>query len=167
MIAVRAERIADQATIRAINIAAFDRPDEADLVDALRERGAVLASLVAELDLHPVGHILFSRMWIDTADRAIPAVALAPMAVLPQYQRRGVGARLLAAGIDALRAAGERIVIVLGHRDYYPRFGFTSDKAHLLENPFPPGALMAMELEPSALAGVRGKVRYAKPFSLA
>ncbi len=164
MIAVRAGRPEDRAAIRAIHEAAFGRPDEADLVDALRAEGAILASLVAEIDGRAIGHILFTRMWIDTDAGALEAVALAPMAVLPDCQRKGIGGRLIREGLEVLR--GERIVIVLGHREYYPKFGFTSELARALENPFPPGALMAMEMEPGALAGVRGRVRYARSFDL-
>jgi len=164
MMLVRAERPEDRAAIRAIHEAAFGRPDEADLVDALRVEGAALASLVAESDGRAIGHILFSRMWIDTEPGAIAAVALAPLAVLPGEQRRGAGGRLIRAGLEMLW--GERIVIVLGHREYYPKFGFTSELARALENPFPAGALMAMELERSALTGVSGRVRYARSFDL-
>lgn len=166
MIVIRVEQPEDRSAIRAINEAAFGRPDEADLIDALRGEGAVLSSLVAEIERQPVGHLLFSRMWIETATDSIPAVALAPMAVLPEHQRRGVGSELIQHGLDLLRRDRARIVIVLGHRDYYPRFGFSSEKALPLENPFPPGALMAVEIESGALDGVRGRVRYAKAFAI-
>jgi putative acetyltransferase len=159
---IREERAEDRAAIRAINQAAFGRPDEADLIDALREEGAVLASFVAERDAQIVGHILFSRMWIG----AIPAAALAPMAVSPDRQRSGVGSALVRHGLEFLRQTGERIVIVLGHREYYPRFGFSSQMARALDHPFPPGALMALELVPGSLDGMQGRVRYAKAFEL-
>jgi putative acetyltransferase len=152
--------------VRAVNEAAFGRPDEADLVDSLRTEGSLIVSLVAEREREIVGHILFSRMFIDTANGSIAAVALAPMAVLPRYQRQGIGGRLVAGGLELLREQGERIVIVLGHRRYYPRFGFSVEKARPLESPFPPDAYMAMELAPHALEGIAGKVRYAAAFGL-
>ena len=152
--------------VHSINEAAFGRLDEADLVDSLRAEGFVLLSLVAELEKRTVGHILFTRMSIETAGGSISAVALAPMAVSPEYQRRGIGDELIRHGLDLLRRRGERIVIVLGHPDYYPRFGFSTEKAHSLESPFPPEAFMAMELSPGALAGVHGKVTYPAAFGL-
>jgi putative acetyltransferase len=157
---------AELSHIRLIHRAAFGEPDEADLTDQLREHGDVLLSLIAEVDQQVVGHILFSRMFVDTTDAAIPAVALAPMAVLPSHQRRGIGGSLIRTGLDLLRDAGERAVIVLGHREYYPRFGFSCEKARLLLSPFPPDAYMALELMPGALEGVRGRVRYPAAFGL-
>ncbi len=105
-------------------------------------------------------------MWIDTADGPLAAAALAPMAVLPEHQRQGIGARLIKAGLALLRDEGESVVIVVGHPDYYPRFGFSSEKALNLESPFPPDAFMAMELRTGALDGIRGKVRYPESFAL-
>lgn len=152
--------------VRSINEAAFGRPDEADLVDRLRAEGVVLASLVAELEKRAVGHILFSRMWIETTGGSVAAVALAPLAVLPEHQRQGIGGQLIRQGLDLLRRQGERIVIVLGHPDYYPRFGFSSEKASALESPFARSIFMAMELSPGALDGIQGKVRYPAAFGL-
>lgn len=152
--------------IHSVNEAAFGRPDEANLVDSLRSEGVVLASMVAELDQRIVGHIMFSRMSIETDGGSIPAAALAPMAVLPKHQRQDIGGQLIRHGLDLLRRRGEHIVIVLGHPDYYPRFGFSSGKARSLESPFPPEAFMAMDLSPRALDGIRGRVRYPAAFGL-
>ena len=113
-----------------------------------------------------MAHILFSRMSVETSEGPVAAAALAPIAVLPELQRRGIGGELIRYGLDLLRARGERIVIVLGDPDYYPRFGFSRDKARPLESPFPPEAYMALELQPGALDGVRGRVRYAAAFGL-
>jgi putative acetyltransferase len=121
---IRDEQFGDQREVWQLKEAAFGRADEADLVDRSREEGVVLLSLVAELRGQIVGHILFSRLSIETAPGTLPAVSLAPMAVRPGHQRRQVGSHLVRHGLDCLRARGERIVIVLGHRDYYPRFGF-------------------------------------------
>jgi putative acetyltransferase len=156
----------DSSRIRLINQAAFRRADEADLIDQLREQGDVLLSLIAEVEQQAAGHILFSRMFIDTTDGALPAAALAPMAVLPSHQRQGIGGSLIRRGLELLRDAGEQAVIVLGHPEYYPRFGFSCEKARLLRSSFPPDAYMALELNPGALEGVRGKVRYAAAFRL-
>ena len=163
---IRAETPDDRRGVRFINEAAFGTSEEADLVEALRLEGAVLLSLVAELEDRLVGHILFSRMWLQTAHGAVAAVALAPMAVLPRFQRRGVGGRLIRTGLDTLRAMGERIVIVVGHPDYYPRHGFSSELARALEGPFPREAFMALELTPGALDGIRAVVRYPQSFGI-
>jgi putative acetyltransferase len=156
----------ERSVVRSIYEAAFGRPDEADLVDSLRREGAVLLSLVAEVEQRIVGHMLFSRMSIETSKGPVSAAALAPVAVLPDLQRRGIGERLIRHGLNLLRERGEQIVIVLGHPDYYPRFGFSSEKARSLESPFPPEAFMAMELISGALEGIRGKVRYPAAFGL-
>jgi putative acetyltransferase len=163
---IRREDPRDIPAIRSINEDAFGRPDEAGLIERLRAEGVVLGSLIAEMQNRAVGHILFSRMWIDTTAGAVPAVALAPMAVLAEYQRQGIGQQLVHHGLDLLRGQREQIVIVLGHPDYYPRFGFSVERARCLESPFPPEAFMAMELIPGALAGIQGKVRYPNAFGL-
>jgi putative acetyltransferase len=163
---VREEQPGDAPRIRKVNQAAFGRADEADLIDELHREGVVLLSLVAELDSEIVGHILFSRMAVETAQTSVAAVSLAPMAVLPDHQRRQVGSQLVRHGLTTLRERGERIVIVLGHKEYYPRFGFTSGKARYLASPFPPDAFMALELADGALDGIRGTVRYPSAFGL-
>lgn len=157
---------AERSAVYSVNMAAFGQPDEADLVDRLRQEGVVLVSLVAEHRKRIVGHILFSRMLIETESGSVSAVALAPMAVLPEFQRQGIGGQLIRYGLELLRTRGERIVIVVGHPSYYPRFGFSCERARSLESPFPAEALMAMELTPSALDGVHGKVRYPAAFGL-
>jgi putative acetyltransferase len=163
---IRAEETPDYQAIRRVNEVAFGTTEEADLVESLRQDGAALISLVAESGGRIVGHILFSRMSIDTASGAIAAVALAPMAVFPEYQRQGIGKELVRRGLDDLRARGEQIVIVVGHPEYYPRFGFSSALARPLESPFPSEAFMALELRDGALDGVRGRVRYPAAFGL-
>ena len=163
---IRAERDADHLAIRAVNEAAFGGREEADLVEALRADGTVLLSLVAEVDGQVVGHVLFGRMSIETPSGDVPAVALAPMAVVPGHQRQGIGRQLIPAGLDQLRSRGEQIVIVVGHPAYYPRFGFSSETSGGLDGPFPREAFMALELTPGALAGVRGLVRYPAAFGI-
>jgi putative acetyltransferase len=152
--------------VRSIHETAFGRRDEADLVEGLCAEGAVLLSLVAEWEARVVGHILFSRMFIETAYGPVAAAALAPVAVLPEFQGRGMGGRLITGGLELLSGLGERIVIVLGHPEYYERFGFSCERAGSLESPFPPEAFMARELIPGALDGVRGRVRYPAAFGL-
>lgn len=159
---IRFESAEDALAIRFVNEAAFGGPDEAVLVDRLRRDGDVLVSLVAALDERVVGHVLFSRMHIGS----VAAVALAPVAVLPEYQRRGIGERLIRRGLERLREMGEGMVIVVGHAGYYPRFGFSTEQAREIESPFPRDVFMAMELQPGALENVGGPVRYPAAFGL-
>lgn len=156
----------ERASIRAVNTAAFGRSDEADLVDKLSRGEHGIISLVAELEGSIVGHIMFSRMWINTLRGLAPAIALAPVAVLPVHQRKGIGGLLIQHGLELLRDRGEKIVLVVGHPDYYPRFGFSPEKAKLLESPFPSETFMAMELRAGALDEIRGSVIYPPAFGI-
>ena len=164
-VAIKSEADRDQQSIWAVNQTAFDGDDEANLVDALRDGGFVMVSLVAELDEEIVGHILFSRISVLTETGTVDAVSLAPMAVLPDYQRQGIGSKLVKAGLQTCRQQGHMIVVVLGHPEFYPRFGFSADLARPLESPFGGGeAWMAMDLVPGALTGAAGSVKYPPPF---
>jgi putative acetyltransferase len=160
------ENVDEQASIRAVNEAAFGGSEEADLVDKLRGSEHALVSLVAELNGSIVGYVMFSRMWIRTSAERVPAVALAPVAVLPQHQRNGIGSRLIRHGLELLRSRGEAIVIVVGHPGYYPRFGFSTDRAKSLGSPFPAEAFTAMDLRLGALDGIEGSVAYPPAFGL-
>jgi putative acetyltransferase len=146
--------------------AAFGGSDEADLVDQLRGSEYALLSLVAELDGRVVGHVLFSRTWIETPAGRVSAVALAPAAVHPEHQREGIGSGLIEHGLELVKARGEGIVIVAGHPQYYPRFGFSTEKARFLRSPFPAEAFMAMELRAEALQGIEGSVVYPPAFGI-
>ncbi len=164
-IEIRSEKNNDRDAVWRINSAAFETDAEAILVDALRDGGFAEVSLVAELDGALIGHILFSRLVIVTETGREQALSLAPMAVLPRYQRQGVGSSLVNAGLEACSRRGHKAVLVLGHPEYYPRFGFSAQQAEPLESPFGGGsAWMAIELVPGALAGIRGWVEYPPPF---
>ena len=163
---VRGEHPEDRTSIRFVHEKAFARRDEADLVDGLRNQGGVLASFIAEIERRIVGHVLYSRMSIETADMPVPAVALAPVAVLPEMQGQGVGTQMIRHGLECLRGAGEQIVIVLGNSKYYARFGFSTSKARSLTSPFPSESLMALEFKPGILDDLHGEVRYPDAFGL-
>jgi len=169
---IRSERPSDVPAIADLNRRAFGGPAEAELVDRLRAAGLVVASLVAVADDpgNPiVGHILFSRLPIEIAQTRLDAVALAPMAVAPERQRQGIGSALVVEGLRVCRAAGETIVVVLGHEAFYPRFGFSASLARRLSSPYGGDAFMALELQPGALDAVLervGIVRYPPAFDL-
>jgi putative acetyltransferase len=165
-LAVRQEAAGDEAGIREVIIAAFGRPDEADLVERLRQEGAVLTAFVAEVGGAIVGHVMFTRAWLETANNRCAVAALAPLAVTPSSQRRGIAAALVDSGIEWLQAHDEQLVLVLGEPHYYARFGFSADAARDVDNPFPPAALMAMALVPGASANCHGRIRYADAFGL-
>lgn len=166
MLSPRSAAPGDDAAIRRVLEAAFGGAEEADLVERLRAEQAVLLSLVAEAGQEVAGHALFSRMYIDTPQGPVAAVALAPVGVLPAWQRTGIGQALIRTGLEQLREAGEGIVTVLGNPAYYTRFGFTIKAAAMLSHPFPREYYMAMELVPGALTGAKGGVRYAAAFGL-
>ena len=164
-ITIRPEADEDRQEVCALNQSAFGGNDEADLVDQLRDGGFVVASLVALVKGQIVGHILFSRIAILTDDGPLSAVSLAPMAVLPDHQRMGIGSNLVEAGLQACTERGEKIVVVLGHPEFYSRFGFSAELALPLQSPFGGGeAWMALGLVPNELAGVAGRVQYSPPF---
>lgn len=121
---VRSEAPQDIAAIYAVNAAAFPTEAEAKLVDTLREQGVLTVSLVAEYEGQIVGHIAFSPMTLEGTDSHLKAIGLAPVAVLPDVQQQGYGGQLVIAGIDACRKLGYDLVFLLGHPEYYPRFGF-------------------------------------------
>jgi putative acetyltransferase len=164
MLRIREATPGDYAAIREINRRAFQGDVEAQLVDRLRHDGVVIASLVAVQDGEIVGHILFSQIAIETGEHAIAAASLAPMAVEPDFQRRGIGSALVRHGLEVCRARGRPVVVVVGHPEYYPRFGFSAKRAGNLRGPCSGEAWMALELVPGALDGIKGEVRYPEAF---
>ena len=158
---MRRPTAADHAAIRTVVAAAFGRPAEADIVEAVRAEGAALVELVADKHGEIVGHVLFSRM---RADPHLFVAALGPLAVRPDAQGQGHGQALTWAGLEALRALGAQAVVVLGHPAYYPRFGFSPDAARALASPYSGlPAFMALELRPGALSAPL-KVAYPAAF---
>ncbi len=165
---IRPERTEDANDVHHVNRQAFGQENEAILVETLLSSPEAIPelSLVAEQDGRVVGHILFSPIVIETSSGEVSALALAPVAVLPEFQNQGIGSRLVQDGLEACRQLGHKIVIVLGHANYYPRFGFSPARARGIEAPFPvpDEAWMAVELQAGALDGVRGKVKYPPAF---
>lgn len=164
---IRAETSEDFSAVRQVNERAFGRPGEADLVDALRKSGEPCISLVAETDGRIVGHIFFSPVLIESEVSTSTAVGLAPMAVLPEFQNQGIGSELVRRGLEDCLRLGHEVVVVLGHPEYYPRFGFVaaSQKGLSCEYPVPDEVFMVAELRAGALAGRKGLVKYRPEFS--
>ena len=165
-IVIRPAEPRDFAAIRGVIRHAFDHADEANLVEGLRDDGDVLCEFVAASDIALQGHILYSRLTIERDGEALHAAALAPVSVLPHFQKQGLGGQLIHAGNARCAELGCAAIIVLGHVEYYPRFGFSAAAAESLAAPFSGPHFMALELTPGALTG-SGRVRYARAFGVA
>ena len=164
---IRREEPQDIAAIRFVNEQAFGGSAEASAIDALRDRGAATLSLVAVIDEQVVGHLFFSLVTIESPDRSWPGLGLAPLAVLPEYQRQGIGTALMNEGLEECRRLGHTRVIVLGHPAYYPRFGFERASAYgvRFEYEAPDEACLILALQPGALGGVSGVAKYQPEWS--
>jgi len=168
MIHIGPEKSEDIASIDEITRLAFEGEEEAKLIVAIRNSDYFIPklSLVAVQNNHVVGHILFSPITIESPETSVDALALAPMAVSPGCQNRGIGTELVRNGLEACKKLGYKIVIVVGHPNYYPRFGFKPARALGLQAPFevPDDAFLVRELVPGALKNVRGVVKYSPAF---
>jgi len=163
---LRDEQPGDRAPVRALNERAFGQPAEADLVEALHQAGAVVAALVCEVAGEIVGHLLFSEVEIQRAGGK-RLVGLGPMAVEPSMQRQGIGSRLVREGLARCAGLGFDGVVLVGHPEYYPRFGFVPARELGLrcEYDVPPEVFMALALPGRSLAGASGLVRYHPAFA--
>jgi putative acetyltransferase len=162
-IAIRSERLEDAQRIHELNIAAFPAAEEARLVDRLRADGDLVLSLVAEEDGAIAGHVGFSRMGVDDEGMWHDAVALAPVAVRPAHQRKGIGTALIERGLQALREQGEALVFVLGSHDYYGRFGFDVTEAAAFACAYAGPYFQLLRLSDGG--PLSGRVQYAAAFA--
>jgi putative acetyltransferase len=166
---IRPEKAEDYKAIFTVNKLAFAREAEAQLVENLRNTKGYIPelSIVAISDGNVVGHVLFSAISIKTDADNVPAIALAPVAVLPEYQSQGIGSLLIQEGVKRCQKFGHKIIIVVGHPKYYPRFGFVSARERGLMLPFkaPDEAFMVLEIVPKSLEGVSGTVVYPPEFA--
>ncbi|MEG4249520.1 N-acetyltransferase [Microcoleus sp. Pol10D4] len=165
---IRIEKLEDLEAVRNINIAAFGRQNEANLVDRLRGIASTFSFVAVQSD-RIVGHIFFSPVVVEgKCSRNLSIQGLAPVAVLPEYQRQGIGTLLIQEGLKECGRSGVQAVVVLGHPDFYPRFGFipASRKSLKCEYDVPDEAFMVLELESGALQDCSGTVKYRSEFSL-
>ena len=163
---IRAEKENDRSAVYAVYVAAFESPSEAKLVDVLRQQAHPIVSLVAELDGWVVGHIMFSPVSLSEHPD-VTLMGLAPMAVAPEHQRKGIGSALVRAGLERCRELGFSAVVVLGYPEYYPRFGFLPSRRFGIDSAYavPDEAFMVLELQNGSLNGKSGRVQYHAAFS--
>jgi len=163
---IRPETEADGSAVRAVNEAAFETSVEADLIEVLRGKSSEVISLVADSGDAVVGHILFSRVTLAEYPQ-LKLMGLGPMAVAPQHQRSGVGSALVREGLAQCRRHAVHAVVVLGHPQYYPRFGFVPASRYAIRSEYdvPEDVFMIAELEGGALHGVSGLIRYDQAFA--
>ena len=167
-VVIRPERPDEFDAVRAVNLSAFDEPTEANLADALRETPEYIPelSLVAEIDGEIVGHALFCEVTVEQEHGEIVALSLGPIAVKPEWQRKGIGGNLIEAGHRGGREMGYPFVVLIGHPWYYPRFGYLQARQYGLETIWPVSdpVFMVCELQPGALEHAAGQLRYPEPF---
>ena len=166
---IRQENTDDFNTVFEVNKLAFGQDNEANLVDLLRKSNSFIPelSLVAILDNKIVGHILFTKIQIENEDKSkTESLALAPMAVRPEFQNKGIGGQLIKHGLEKARELQHKSVIVLGHEHYYPKFGFVPADKWNIKSPYdvPRNAFMALELVTDGLKNANGLVKYPKEF---
>jgi len=164
VIEIREERSDDVPAVRDLNRRAFGQDQESNIVDALRANGAALLSLVATLNDQVVGHIMYSPVSIEGN---VTGAALGPMALLPEHQRQGIGSKLIETGNQKLKDAGYPFITVVGHADYYPRFGFRPAGEHGIkcEWDVPDDVFMLLVLDEAKTEGVSGLAKYRHEFS--
>lgn len=168
---IRKESASDHPKVYELNKIAFGQDNEAKLVDLLRNSDSFIPelSLVVALGNKIVGHILFTKIRIKSDDdKEFDSLALAPMAVKPEFQKQGIGAKLIQTGLLKAKELGHKSVIVLGHEHYYPKFGFVPAKKWKIKAPFdvPENVFMGIELVADGLKNVTGTVQYPKEFEL-
>ena len=165
MIEIREEQAGEYQEIRQVIVAAFGGDIEAKVVELLRDRNKASVALVAVSNNKIVGHIMFSPVTITPPSKAFRAVGLAPLSILPEFQRQGIGSMLAREGLKKCAAAGFEMAVVLGSHHYYPRFGFSRASLYGLGNEYDTDEhFMAMELKHGTLDKVSGIVRYLPEF---
>lgn len=168
---IRQENKDDINAVFEVNTLAFKQNNEANLVDLLRQSNTFIPelSIVATLDNKIIGHILFTKIKIVNDDKnETESLALAPMAVIPAFQQKGIGGQLIKSGLEKAKELGYKSVIVLGHEHYYPKFGFEPTIKWNIKSPYdvPTTVFMALELVTNGLKNTNGIVKYPKEFEM-
>ena len=163
---IRKEKDSDKEKIWEVNAEAFETEAEANLVNALRDSGIYFISLVAEENEEIVGHILFTPVELIGDDSGLKLMGLAPMAVLPKLQKKGIGSQLVKTGIENCSTQGYDAIVVLGHPEYYPKFGFVPSLEYGIKSEYdaPDEAFMVLELKESSLKDKNGIIKYHAAF---
>jgi putative acetyltransferase len=164
---IREENSADFECIRHVNIDAFPTQAEADLVESLRISANPFISLVAERENHTIGHILFTPVTLENG-KNLHLMGLGPMAVLNQFQNQGVGAELVTNGLIKCKQENVDAVVVLGHPNFYPKFGFTPSVHYKIKSEYnvPDDVFMIYECIPNILMGSTGIIKYHPTFGI-
>lgn len=167
LITIREESPNDVEAIRKVNQQAFGQVQESRLIDALRANKGFLLSLVATLNDRVIGHILYSPVYVSNNGDKIIGAGLGPMAVLPEYQHQGVGSKLVDIGNQMLQKSGFPFIVVLGHPEYYPRFGFRPASAYGLKCKWdvPDDVFMVLIMDQSKMETISGLVKYREEFT--
>jgi putative acetyltransferase len=167
MIKIREENETDYDAIRIVNDQAFGTSEEGKIVENLRKVCQKTISLVATFDEKVIGHIFFSPVTIDHEENQIIGMGLAPMSVLPEFQKQGIGSMLVKEGVKRIKETDCPFIIVLGHKDYYPRFGFEKASKYDLKcqwDGVPDEAFMVIILNKSTMHGISGVAKYRNEF---
>lgn len=163
MVTIREENKNDSIKIREINNIAFNQPQEGEVVDKIRKSDSKVLSLVAEIDDTIVGHIFYSDAIIESNDKKIYGMGLAPMAVLPSHQKQGIGKLLINESLKILKKKDVPFIIVLGHEDYYPKFGFEIASKYNVKcqwDGVPDEAFMIMLIDKGIMSKIQGVAKY-------
>ena len=163
---IRKEKDSDKEKIWKVNAEAFETGAEANLVNALRDSGISFISLVAVEGEEIVGHILFTAVELIGDDSGLKIIGLAPMAVLPKFQKKGIGSQLVKTGIEHCSNQGYDAVVVLGHPEYFPKFGFVPSVKYGIKSEYdaPDEAFMVFELKKNSLKDKSGIIKYHTAF---
>lgn len=164
---IRNEKPEDIDRIRHINVEAFGSDTEADLVNTLRDSASPYISLVYDRNSQPVGHVMFTPVELACDTAGIQIIALAPLAVSPRFQNKGIGSLLVNAGIQRCKAESYDATVVLGHPEFYPRFGFVPSGKYGIKSEYdvPHEVFMILELTKNVLQGIHGTIIYHDAFA--